>query len=133
MNLQMHLSVSARRRVRLLARALAPVAPVLNRRFRAILRERRYDPPCFRALLAITPLGAARVRTVAQFLEEVAYQGRRLAKLNVGADELAELLGEYFRAVDQVLQGRHGAAREQLELLVAHTLKDAYYQVREAE
>ena len=54
----------ALRHFRLLLRATAPLAARLERRFRAFLRERPHEPALIRALLAITPAAASRLRTV---------------------------------------------------------------------
>src|SRR5882724_10429857 len=132
-NMQPLLTTAARRHIRLLTQALLPLADRLDRRLGAILRKRRYDGVHTRALLAITPVAAARAKTLSRFLEEVAYHGRRLAKLNAALGDVNELLAEFGAVIEEVLDGAHSPAREQLQLISAHGLKDAYYQVREAE
>ena len=77
------LTVAARRHIRLLARALAPLAGRIERRFRARLRELRYDSAHIRSLLAISPVAAAGARSIGKFRDEVEYHGRRLSKLNM--------------------------------------------------
>ena len=92
MRAQTLLTPAARRHIRLLAKAILPVAGRLERRFGAILRERRYDPAHVRAILSITLVAAARARGMGQFFEAVAYHGKRLARLNMELDEVNALL-----------------------------------------
>ena len=73
----------ARVHLRLLLRSIRPLADRLDRQFRALLLQRPYDNAQIRALLAITPAAASRLRTLDQFLEQVEYQGRRLAAAGV--------------------------------------------------
>ena len=127
------LTPAARRRVRALAREIAPAAARLERRFTAWLRGGGYDAAQVRALLAITPAAASRARSLAQFLEQVEYHGRRLAKLNVPPAEVAEALRAFGALLAEVLQGRFEPAREQLQLATRMALKVVFYQVREAE
>jgi signal transduction histidine kinase len=127
------LTADARRHLRLLLRFTRPLADGLDRRFRAILRQRPYDAAQIRALLAITPAAASRLRTLDQFLEQVEYDGRRLARLNLPLSEVGELLGEFGDLLDPALTGAFAPAREQLQLVTRLVLNRAYYQVREAE
>jgi signal transduction histidine kinase len=127
------LTPDARRHVLRMVRALAPAADRLERAFRAVLRQRAYDAAQIRALLAITPAAAARVRTLSQFLEQVTYNGRRLAKLSVPPSEVNEVLGEFAALLGPVLAGRFEPAREQLHLATLLALNHAFYEVREAE
>jgi signal transduction histidine kinase len=127
------LTPDARRHLRLLSRALAPVAGRLTRQFRAILRQCPYDPAQCRALLAITPAAAARLSTLDEFFEHVEYHGRRLARLNVPPSEVNEILTRFGAGVQTALAGRHAPAREQLHLLTILALNAAYFEVREAE
>ena len=105
----------------------------MDRQFRALLRQRPYDAVQIRALLGIAPTAASRLRTLDQFLEQVAYQGRRLARLNLPPSEVSELLGEFDTLLDRALDGAFAPAREQLVLVTRLALNQAYYQVREAE
>ena len=82
---------------------------------------------------AITPAAASRLRTLDQFLEQVEYQGRRLARLNLPLSEVGELLGEFGALLDTALAGGFAPPREQLQLVTRLALNQAYYQVREAE
>jgi hypothetical protein len=54
----------ARRHLRLLLGAIRPLADRLDRRFRALLRQRPYDAAQIRAFLGITPAAASRLRTL---------------------------------------------------------------------
>jgi signal transduction histidine kinase len=123
----------ARRHLRLLLRAVRPLAGRLDGQFRAFLRGRPYDAALIRALLAITPAAASRLRTLEQFLEQVAYNGRRMAKLNLPPSEAGEILAEFGALLDGALQGAFAPAREQLRLVTWLALNQAYYEVREAE
>ena len=113
--------------------AIAPAAGRLDRRFATLLRQRRYNALQVRAFLAITPAAASRLRSLAQFLEQVDYNGRRLAKLNVPPAAVNEVLREFGGLLDPVLAGHCEPAREQLHLATVLVLNDAFYQVREAE
>jgi len=114
-------------------RALAPAAIRVERRCRTLLLGRPYDTAQIRALLAILPSAAARLRSLNQFLEQVDYHGRRLAKLNVPPPEVQEVLRELGAVPAEVLGGRFEPAREQLHLATILALNQAYYCVREAE
>jgi signal transduction histidine kinase len=133
MRAQTLLTRAARRHIRLLAKAILPVAMRMERRFRSILSARRYDPAHTRAILAITPLGAARAHTLSQFFEGVEYHGKRLARLNMGLDQLDSVLAVLGETAGEVLGGQHAPAREQLQLATSHALQAAWYQVRESE
>jgi signal transduction histidine kinase len=127
------LTPAARRFVAAMARSIAPDAGRLDRRFRKILRARGYNAAQIRAFLAITPSAAARLRSLSQFLEQVQYNGRRLAKLNVQPASVDEVLREFGQLLDSLLENRFQPAREQLYLSTTMALGAAYYQVREAE
>jgi len=127
------LTAAARRHVGRMVRAIAGAASRLDRRFATLLRQRRYDAAQIRAFLAITPAAASRLRSLPQFLEQVEYNGRRLAKLNVPPAAVNEVLREFGGLLDPVLAGQFEPAREQLQLATVLILNDAFYQVREAE
>ena len=127
------LTPGARRFVARMARVIAPDAGRLDRRFRQMLRARGYHAAQIRAFLAITPAAASRLRSLSQFLEQVRYNGRRLAKLNVQPAAVDEGLREFGGLLDSLLEGRFQPAREQLYLSTTLELSSAYYQVREAE
>src|ERR1017187_1899724 len=126
-------TTGARQHLRLLLRSIRPLADRLDRQFRAVLRQSPYDAAQIRALLAVTPAAASRLRTLDQFLEQVEYDGRRLARLNLPLTEVGELLGEFGGLLDAALAGAFAPAREQLQLVTRLVLNRAYYQVREAE
>jgi signal transduction histidine kinase len=123
----------ARRHSRHMAALLRPAAARLNREFKKTLQDRGYGRDAIRAALAITPAAAAACHTHGEFIEHVEYNGRRLAKLNVGPVEAQETLREFSSLIDPILAGRFQPAREQIELATRLTLNHAYYQVREAE
>ena len=114
-------------------RALKPAAGRLNRRFRTLLRERPYDAAQIRALLAITPVAAARFPSIPGFFEHVQFHGRSLAKLMVPPGEVRERLREFDGLVAAELNGCFEPAREQLALATLLGLNEAFYEVREGE
>jgi signal transduction histidine kinase len=127
------LTAAARRYVARMCSAIAPHADRLDRNFRTLLRQRGYGAAQARAFLAITPAAASRLRSLSRFLEQVEYSGRRLAKLNVEPGEAQEILQAFGPLLDAALAGRFQPAREQFHLATVLTLKEAFYQVREAE
>jgi len=124
---------AARRYLARLTKAIAPHADRLTRRFRALLRRRGMDSGQIRAFLAITPAAASRLPTLRQFLEQVDYSCRRLAKLNVQPGEARAAIQEFGTLLDETLPGQFQPAREQLQLTTILALNEAFYQVREAE
>jgi signal transduction histidine kinase len=113
-------------------RAIRPLADGVDRRFRAALGRTPNDPTC-RALLACAPTAAARLRSLEQFLEQVEYNGRRLAKLNLSPGGAGEALDHFDRLLGPLIADRFQPAREQLRLATLFTLNQAFYGVREAE
>jgi signal transduction histidine kinase len=130
-----------------LAVLLRPHADTLDRRFLAKLKEglfRQMDAKVRVALAAITPGAAARILASGQpplkFIEQVEYNGRRLAKLNLPPSSIVEALQEYDRLLTPLLRkllpdeyANFQWVREQLHFCVILTLNNAYYQVRESE
>jgi signal transduction histidine kinase len=137
-----------------LAVFLLPHASTLDRRFLAKLKKgpsepRQFEPRLFEpkirvALASITPGAAARILASGlpplKFIEQVEYNGRRLAKLNLPPSSIVEALQEYDRLLTPMLQkllpneyANFQWVREQLHFCVILTLNNAYYQVREAE
>ncbi|MEJ5367912.1 MAG: GAF domain-containing sensor histidine kinase [Bryobacteraceae bacterium] len=127
-----------------MSRALSSRWPKIERRFRRRLKELGYTAPQAASLVEITPGAAGRMlaggRPLADFLEQVRYRARRLAKLDVVPPRVLEALREYDRLVDEAGRTIFGQAaqdvrwaRNQLHFLVVLTLNDAYYMVREAE
>jgi signal transduction histidine kinase len=132
----------------LFARLIQPHQPRLNA---ALRRHLKGVPPAgtvdarqFKALSLITSGAAATLlssgRPVADFFEQVAYNSRRLAKLNLPPTEAIAALDAYDRELDGLLARRdarrHAAlqgVRRQLYFRTQLALNHAYYQVREAE
>jgi signal transduction histidine kinase len=127
------LTTAASRYIARMTAAIAPLADSLDRRFRTILRQRGYRSAQARAFLLITPAAASRLPSLKRFLEQVEYQGRRLAKFNLEPGEVRETLKAFGPVLDAVLPGQFEPAREQLHLATVLALNDAFYQVREAE
>ena len=116
----------------------------LDRRFLARLEKSGFDEAQRTALSAITFGSAARIlaggRPALEFIEQVEYSGRRLAKLNLPPSVIVEALQEYDRLLSAKLKqilpdelANFQWVREQLHFGVILTLNNAYYQVREAE
>jgi signal transduction histidine kinase len=124
---------AALRHLRLLLPAIRPLAAGVERGFRGFLKRSAHEPALIRALLAITPVAASRARTIAIFIEQVEYNGRRMARMNLPPGEALEILTEFDRLLDEALEGSFAPAREQLQLVTRLVLNRAYYQVREAE
>ncbi|MEI9971698.1 MAG: hypothetical protein WDO73_06390 [Ignavibacteriota bacterium] len=99
------LSATARRYVARLTSAILPLADRLDRRFRTLLRQRGYNPVQSRSFLAITPAAASRAASLNQFLEQVEYNGRRLAKLNVQPGEAKQVLKAFAPLLDSAFPG----------------------------
>jgi len=126
------------------AASLYPCWDRVEDRVQKQLEAAGFNPLHRRALSAIT-MGAAsrclgRGDTQAAFFEEVGYQGRRLAKLNVAPAEIVKALGLYEKVLVPVLRRHAGAAmkdfgavREQYHFNVLLTVNNAYYEVREGE
>ncbi|MGI8745199.1 MAG: histidine kinase [Bryobacteraceae bacterium] len=123
---------------------LLPYADSLERRFVARLERLGFTPQVRAALVALTPGAAARVLAKGlppvRFIEQVEYNGRRLAKLNLSPSSIVEALLEYDRLLAPTLEkllpsdsANFKWVREQLHFCVILTLNNAYYQVREAE
>ncbi|HUK17036.1 MAG TPA: sensor histidine kinase [Bryobacteraceae bacterium] len=126
-------TAAARRHAARLARAMAPAASRMERSCRALLKKKGYERGLRRALLAIAPAAFARLGSLDRFLEEVEYQGRRLAKHNVSPAEVRAVLHEMEGLADPILRDRFGPSREQLHLATVMALERAFYVVREAE
>ncbi|MGB7763020.1 MAG: sensor histidine kinase [Bryobacteraceae bacterium] len=124
---------AARRHVARLAQVIAPAAAGLERKFLALLRKRRYGAVERRALMAISPCEAARLASIEKFLEQVEYNGRRLAKCNLSPDSVGEVLRQFDQMLEPLLEGRFGPSREQLQWATVLALGRSYYRVREEE
>ncbi|MGA3041985.1 MAG: GAF domain-containing sensor histidine kinase [Bryobacteraceae bacterium] len=132
----------------LFARLIEPYLPRLNAALRRYLKAAwpcsSMDARQLKALLQITSGAAARVasagRLAADFYEQVAYNSRRLAKLNVSPMQVLEALRRYDREIDDLLalcfprqQASLVPVRQQLHFRTLLAVNNAYYQVREAE
>ncbi len=127
-----------------LAVCLLPHAEALERKFVARLKRLGFEPIIRSALTSLTPGAAAFIlgsgRPPLKFIEQVEYNGRRLAKLNISPSSIIEALQEYDNlltpTLKRLLPREHANfqwVREQLHFCVILTLNNAYYQVREAE
>jgi signal transduction histidine kinase len=130
--------------LRRMASIVAPWTPALNRKFMKLLSGAGHDSGRKAALCAITSGGAASMidtgRQLADFLEEVQYRGRRLAKLGLAPADVVDALSRYDRLLDAEIKKRSESAnvsmawvRNQLHFLVVVALNTAFYQVREIE
>src|ERR1035437_5592559 len=108
-------TAGARNHLRLLLRFTRPLAALLERQFRAVLRQRPYDGPQIRALLAIAPAAASRLCTLDQSDEQVQYNGRRLARLNLPISEVCEVLGEFVELLETALGDSFAPPRDLLQ------------------
>jgi signal transduction histidine kinase len=132
------------RRARRLSRLMRPVCASLDTEFVRLLAGRGFDARQSKALAAITPGAAARIvaqrKPLADFIEQVEYSGRRLAKLDVEPGAVVDSLSGFDGLLARALRGLAPAdAAEvrwlsgQLNFCSVLTLNNAYYQVREAE
>jgi signal transduction histidine kinase len=131
--------------LRRLSKQMAPYLDAIEARFRVSLNRKRILPIQANALSSITFGAAARIltktgSTALQFIEQVEYNGRRLAKLNLPPSAIVEALQEYDRLLTAKMTqwpaedaANFQWVREQLHFCVILTLNNAYYQVREAE
>lgn len=127
-----------------LCRLIAPERRSLDRKFQARLTRAGYDATARRALTAMT-LGAASVLAPAgarlsAYIEQVSYNARRLAKMNVASAAVISALAGYDTLLDACLRrsapdefARLRRAREQLAFDAALAINQAFYEVREAE
>jgi len=138
------LSTQLRAHLKRWAELFAPVAGQAERRFLSRLARLGFDARQRKALAAITPGAAARLlaegRPPADFFEQVEYNGRRLAKLNLSPGEIIRALREYDRIqpaglgpLSPVELANFRWARDQLHFCAILTLNNSFYQVREAE
>ena len=138
------LSDQLRSQLQRLADFLSPHVDELDRRFLSKLERLRLPPKVRAALVELTPGAAARILVAGlppiRFIEQVEYNGRRLAKLNLPPASIVEALQEYDRLLTPALRkllpsdsANFQWVREQLHFCVILTLNNAYYQVREAE
>jgi signal transduction histidine kinase len=126
-------TAAARRHAARLAEAITPSIARLERDCGKLLKRCGYQPELRRRFLAIAPAGLVKQGALEGFLEEVEYQGRRLAKHNISPAEVRQVLGEMEALLGAVLGEQFGPSREQLHLATVLALNRAFYQVREAE
>lgn len=140
------LSERQRSRIRHLAGKLTPRVQTIEKRWRQRLVKVTgdgLDSSCLRALALINPGSWSEILAegkVDQFLEQVEYHGRRLAKLDVPPDQVLASLREYEKALLPDLKRfypsqvtTYVAALDHLYFYVKLTLNNAYYQVRDLE
>jgi signal transduction histidine kinase len=138
------LSDQLRAHLERLALLIEPHTEKIERKFLGRLRKLGFDPKQRAALVAITTGAAAQVlasgQAAVKFIEQVEYNGRRLAKLNLAPSAILEALEEYDEMLTPTLSSlipeeyaNFQWVREQLHFCVILTLNNAYYQVREAE
>jgi signal transduction histidine kinase len=138
------LRIELRLQIEQLARVLAPHLADLERRFQARLRRRGFGARERKALSEVTPGAAAgilcRGGSLADFFEQVEYNGRRLAKLELPPGAVLEALESHDRLLAGVLDALPGREREnlrwaseQLAFSAVLALNNAFFQVREAE
>ncbi|MEP6962377.1 MAG: GAF domain-containing sensor histidine kinase [Acidobacteriota bacterium] len=138
------LSDQLRAHLKKMSRLLEPHTAKIERRFLRRMREMGISPMQRAALIAITPGAAAKIlsrsKAALKFIEQVEYNGRRLAKMNLPPSAIMEALQEYDKLLIPVLESLRPDqyanfqwVREQLHFCVILTLNNAYYQVREAE
>jgi signal transduction histidine kinase len=129
---------------RLIEPHLRRLDAALRRHLKAAGPAGACDARQLKPLSLITSGAAARLacagRPVADFFEQVGYNSRRLAKLNVPPKHVVEALREYDRDLDALLAKRHPrqyatlqSLRRQLHFRTLLAVNSAYYQVREAE
>jgi signal transduction histidine kinase len=138
------LSVQLKLHVEQLSRLLSPHVARLDRRFDASLKRRGLGPRERKALSAITAGAAAAILSrggsLADFFEQVEYNGRRLAKLELPPGAVLQALESYDRLMAGMLGNLPGEARanlrwasEQLAFSAILALNNSFYQVREGE
>ena len=138
------LSDQLRSRLERLSELLWPNLDRLEKRYLRRLRQLGFGRLERSALAAISTGAAARLiaqgRPLADFFEQVEYNGRRLAKLNLAPGAVAEALGAFDEMAAARLARLTPAeqtdldwARRQLHFVILLTLQRAYHRVREAE
>ncbi len=127
-----------------LGRRLKPDLLNLDRQFHnRLIRGRSYDTKQIKALSSITLGAAARMfqhqRTAEDFLEQVSYSGRRLAKLNLSPRQALHALKVYDALAEPLMKDaprpdpRLPAARERLLFCTALGLNNGFHQIQRAE
>ncbi len=133
-----------KRHLQRLATFIGPHADALDRSFEGRLKRLQVNAPQRACLLNLTPCAAARLlcagRPLKDFLEQVEYNGRRLAKLNLSPGAIVRALSVYEALLAKKLMSLDFSdatnlewARRQLQFCVILTLNNVYYHVRQAE
>ena len=104
-----------------------PAANALDRAFVSELRACGLGEPARRSLLRITPGAASRAASLRAFLEQVEYDGRRLAKMDVEPARVLRLYDWYAARLPE------SEPLRRLRLSVALALNQSFYEVSEAE
>jgi signal transduction histidine kinase len=127
-----------------LAKVLRPHFRRLEKRFLERLRRLGYEPRQRKALAAITPGAAAAAfaghRLPPDFIEQIEYNGRRLAKLKLAPSRVLRAFQEYDQLLAPLMPAlkpgeaaQFRRALEQWSFCVVLTLNNATYQVAETE
>ncbi len=123
-----------------LEQRLPKLAKLLGRRFENRFLESAgpLNPRQRKALAAVTVGAAAHIAasggTLEDFMEQVEYNGRRLAKLDLPPRMVLGALQDYMRMLEPLVGDEAlRAAAEQLNLAVVTALNNAFSDVREAE
>jgi signal transduction histidine kinase len=130
--------------LRQLAELIKPVVTRLEKGFFRRLQNLSLDARQKKALAAITPFAASHLligqQPLSAFLEQVEYNGRRLAKLKLSPATVVRLLRESYRLpawlcrqLSETKSSQVAKVLEQLYFCVVITLNKAFYQVREVE
>lgn len=140
------LSEKVKSYIQRLARELAPRVPAIEKRWQRRLPSifgEAVNGSHLRALASINPGNWSEVLAegrMSEFLEQVEYHGRRLAKLDVPPDHVLASLQEYEKALLPDLKkffpedfSSYISALDHLYFCVKLTLNNAYYQVRDLE
>jgi len=138
------LNTEFQKRMRSLARLAGPVCAELETQYLKLLADRGTGAKQSKALAAITVAAAIRIvlrrKPLGDFIEQVAYSGRRLAKLDVDPATVVESLSSFDRLLTKMLRKFSSAdaaeirrLADQLNFCSILTLNNAFYEVREAE
>jgi len=115
-----------RAHLEVLARVLPPHVRRLERRFLERLRQLGFDSRERKALAAVTPGAAAAVlasrRLPPAFIEQVEYNGRRLAKLNLASGRIVRAFREYERLLAELVVGLAAGERARLKRALISSL-----------
>jgi signal transduction histidine kinase len=131
-----HLTRGSTQQLRRFSKDLEPRLDKLEMRWRQHLQQNGFDKVNREAITPITPLAAARLllarKTAANFLEQVAAAGRRLANLNVTPDQIALALSLCNDLIGPE-PTEYQAVRQKLGFDTILEVNRAYYEIREAE